>query len=93
MQTLRLNPRFIDSFDISANRGYFPFLHRVPYPQIILERLNQRIQFNPRDTETYFGRGILKLELADRAGAIADFAQVIQANPKDTDAYCNRGLA
>jgi len=95
MQALRLNSQFIDSFEVQINgRGYGrPLLHRETYPQLLLDKINQRIQANPQDIDAYFGRGTLKLELADHAGAIADFSQVIQANPKDADAYYSRGLA
>jgi len=93
LQALRLNPQFTESFEVNTDRQGRPLLSREPYPQLLLAKLNQRIQANPKDIDAYFGRGALKLELADRKGAIADFTQVIQANPKDVDAYYSRGLA
>jgi tetratricopeptide (TPR) repeat protein len=94
LQALRLNPQFTESFEVFLDRqGVRPLLRRAPYPQLLLAKLNQRIQANPQDIDAYFGRGTLKLELADRNGAIADFTRVIQANSKDADAYYNRGLA
>jgi len=94
MQAFRLDPQFTDKFEVNLERGQgFVLLQRKPYPQLLLDKLNQRIQANPQDIDAYFGRGTLKLELADRDGAIADLTQVIQANPQDADAYYSRGLA
>jgi serine/threonine-protein kinase len=93
LQALRLNPQFTESFEVNTDRQGRLLLSRAPYPQLLLAKLNQRIQVNPKDIDAYFGRGTLKIELANRDGAIADFTRVIQANSKDADAYYNRGLA
>ena len=43
--------------------------------------------------EEYSKRGIVKDNLKDYYGAIADYSKAIEINPNYADAYYNRGLA
>ena len=40
----------------------------------------------------YINRGIVKSDLGDRYGAIADYTKSIELNPNDSRAYWNRCL-
>jgi len=46
LQALRLDPQFTESFEVSTDRMGRPLLSRAPYPQLLLAKLNQRIQAN-----------------------------------------------
>jgi tetratricopeptide (TPR) repeat protein len=43
------------------------------------------------DTEAYFNRGVVKYDLGDKQGALADFNKAIELDPNLTTAYNNRG--
>ncbi len=49
------------------------------------------INSNPKESTTYFNRGLAKNKLKDFQGAISDFGDAIRLNPEDYQAYCNRG--
>jgi tetratricopeptide (TPR) repeat protein len=54
---------------------------------------NQAITINPKFSEAYNNRGILKKDkLNDIKGALADYNQAITINPKYPGAYSNRGI-
>jgi tetratricopeptide (TPR) repeat protein len=62
------------------------------YPAALAD-YNRAISLNPKFTEAYRNRGILKFsQLKDPAGAFADFNQAISIAPKFADAYIVRAL-
>ena len=50
------------------------------------------IELKPDYTNAYYNRGIVKNNLKDYYGAIADYSKVIELEPDDADAYYNRGV-
>jgi len=48
---------------------------------------------NPNDANTYYARGLSRLDLGDLPGSIADFNQALQNQPNYAEAYFYRGLA
>jgi S1-C subfamily serine protease len=58
-----------------------------------LADLNQAITLNPKDSDAYNNRGVLKYEkLNDVQGALSDYNQAIALDPKNSLAYHNRGF-
>ncbi len=56
-----------------------------------IQDLNQAINLNPGQSETYLTRGVAYSQVAMRRAAIADFNKAIQINPKNSQAYYYRG--
>lgn len=54
---------------------------------------DKAIQLDPKDGETYIGRGAAYADLGNNQQAINDFSKAIQLNPKNVLAYLNRGWA
>lgn len=59
--------------------------------QNAIKDLNQAINFNPGQSETYLSRGVAYSQLGMRKLAIADFNQAIKINPENSQAYYYRG--
>ena len=58
-----------------------------------LRGYNEAIALNPKLTEAYYNRGILKeSQFNDYDGAFADYNDAISVNPKFALAYMNRGI-
>lgn len=57
-----------------------------------LEASNKAIELNPEFADAYTSRAIVKMEMHDVQGAIADFNKAIEINPKDANAYYNRAI-
>lgn len=55
--------------------------------------LNKALNLDPNDEIAYFKRGIIKLDLEDFRGAIADFCKSIEIKPGYSEAIEYRGLA
>ncbi|MCY3740628.1 MAG: tetratricopeptide repeat protein [Candidatus Poribacteria bacterium] len=51
------------------------------------------VTHKPKDTESYYNRGIAYYEKREYDKAIADFSEVIKRNSDHADAYYNRGNA
>ena len=54
---------------------------------------DKAIEFNTKDGDMYFNRGLAKYELKDYKSAIADYHKAIEIAPIDANAYYNSGLA
>lgn len=54
--------------------------------------LSQIIALNPNDSLAYFDRAIMRENLGDTLGAIADFTKEIEIDPKSADNYFLRGI-
>ena len=54
--------------------------------------LSQIITLNPKDTEAYFDRAIMRENLGDTLGAIADLTKEIEIDSKNADNYFLRGM-
>ena len=50
------------------------------------------IALNPLDSSAYFDRAIMRENLGDTLGAIADFSKEISIDPKNADNYFLRGM-
>lgn len=64
-----------------------------------IEEYNQAIALNPKDPDSYHGRGLAKSNLEDQKGATIDFEkaidiydQLIEKTPKNTDFFNSRGV-
>jgi serine/threonine protein kinase/Tfp pilus assembly protein PilF len=58
-----------------------------------LAKYNQTIEINPKDTNAYVDRGVLKAsKLNDTSGALADCNRAIQIDPNHAKAYLVRGI-
>ena len=70
---------------------------RVDKKQILLEEtlddLTQKMDTNPKDTNLYNHRGLIRIKLEDYRGAIEDYTRAIELKPCDTSyvrrGYCN----
>jgi len=56
------------------------------------ELLSVIIEINPFDSLAYFDRGIMRENMGDTIGAIADFTKEIAIDPKNADNYFLRGM-
>lgn len=54
--------------------------------------LSQIIALYPKDSMAYFDRAIMRENLGDTIGAIADFTKEIEIDPKSADNYFLRGM-
>jgi tetratricopeptide (TPR) repeat protein len=54
--------------------------------------LSQVIALFPEDSMAYFDRAIMRENLGDTLGAIADFTKEIEIDPKSADNYFLRGM-
>ena len=48
---------------------------------------------NPTNAREYYVRGLSRLDLGNRKGAVEDFNQALRLNPNDSPVYYNRGNA
>lgn len=60
-------------------------------PSTAIELYNQVIVLTPDDSYAYFNRGILKSEMKDDKGALADTHKAIELKPDFAEAYYHRG--
>jgi tetratricopeptide (TPR) repeat protein len=85
-KAIQLNPQY----------GAAYFLRALAYEQVqdfqkSLMDYNKTISLNPKDSNVYNNRAILKQEkLNDLQGALADYNQTLILNPQDAKAYYNR---
>jgi tetratricopeptide (TPR) repeat protein len=56
------------------------------------EILSVIIEINPLDSLAYLDRGIMRENMGDTIGAIADFSKEIEIDPKSADNYFLRGM-
>ncbi|MYB64008.1 tetratricopeptide repeat protein [Candidatus Poribacteria bacterium] len=54
---------------------------------------DKALKLNPKLTEAYEDRGVVKDELSDFEGSISDYDSAIRLNPEKASLYNNRGLA
>ena len=54
--------------------------------------LSEIITLNPKDSEAYFDRAIMRENLGDTLGAIADLTREIEIDSKSADNYFLRGM-
>lgn len=79
----------------SRDQGYFiqgNRLYEEQKYQQALEKYTQAIELNPKLTDAYNNRGVIRYVLEDFQGALEDYTQVIRLNPDFADAYNNRGV-
>lgn len=62
-------------------------------PNEKIEYFTKSIEKELANAATYFKRGLVKNDLQDFQGAIADYSKVIELDLKDTDTYYNCGKA
>jgi tetratricopeptide (TPR) repeat protein len=60
--------------------------------QAEVSRLDREITTNPNEPNNYNERAMLKDQLGDRQGALADYNRAIDLEPNFTTAYLHRGL-
>ena len=65
----------------------------VKVNELTIQRLDEALKSNPKDTILYFLRGNAKLVTQDYYGAIQDFSTYLKLVPWDKEAYYKRGLA
>jgi tetratricopeptide (TPR) repeat protein len=53
---------------------------------------NKAIALNPKYSEAYVIRAVLKSRLNDEKGALADYSKAIALNPRNASYYYNRGI-
>jgi tetratricopeptide (TPR) repeat protein len=61
-----------------------------PVKTSLIRELDDIIERNPSDGDSYFKRGLAYAQKNEFAEAIKDFDQVIRLNPKDAEAFNNR---
>ena len=60
---------------------------------LALNDLNKAIELSPNENANlYLNRGVIKYQLDDLRGTMADFDKVIELEPKNGTAYTNRGI-
>ena len=52
--------------------------------------IDKALELNPNDSNVYVMRGIMRSELGDNDGALADFEYALKLNPKNSSAYSMR---
>ena len=57
---------------------------------LMIERLTEQLQANPRDTTALGARAFLYSELGDHRRAVEDNGSIIALEPENTDAYFDR---
>ena len=62
-------------------------------PNMAIETYSQAIDFNPRNTDAYYNRGLAYNEKGEFENAINDYSRAIELDPRDAKAYNNRGNA
>jgi len=55
-----------------------------------IKDFTKSIAKDPKNAETYYNRGTIKMTISDFDGAISDYNKVIKLNPKQINAYYNR---
>ncbi len=60
--------------------------------QEVIRLINQAIAIDPQYASAYYNRGLVKSDLGDEHGAIADYNQAISINPKEAAVWGARGL-
>ncbi|MGB0560650.1 MAG: tetratricopeptide repeat protein [Spirulinaceae cyanobacterium] len=63
------------------------------YDPIMLEALDVAIETSPDNAKAYQARGLIRINMEDYPGAIADYSQVIRLEPANTEAYIHRGTS
>ncbi|MEM8642887.1 MAG: tetratricopeptide repeat protein [Cyanobacteria bacterium P01_G01_bin.54] len=63
------------------------------YDPIMLEALNVAIESSPDNALAYQARGLIRINMEDYPGAIADFSEVIRLDPENAEAYVYRGTS
>jgi serine/threonine protein kinase len=58
-----------------------------------MKGLNEAIERNPNDADSYFQRGNNRSNSNDKKGAIVDYTKSIALNPKESEVYSQRGNA
>ncbi len=58
-----------------------------------IAELSKAIQTNPQDSNAYYNRGNVYLEIKEYDKAIVDFSKLIEINPQYAEAYNDRGYA
>jgi tetratricopeptide (TPR) repeat protein len=56
-----------------------------------IDVFNKELKNNPRDTEKYLLRAVLRKQLDDKSGAMADYNLYIESNVDDANGYWYRG--
>jgi len=79
----------------SRDQGYFlqgnRFYEEQRYEEA-LEKYTEAIKINPKLSDAYNNRGVIRYILEDLDGALEDYTQVIRLNADFADAYNNRGV-
>ena len=63
---------------------------RQEYMEAIAD-YDMAIHLDPDDSQAYFNRGLVRMELTGHEAALLDFDKAIELNPNNADAYNNRG--
>jgi serine/threonine protein kinase len=58
-----------------------------------IKSLNEAIERNPNDANSYFQRGNNRANANDKKGAIVDYTKSIALNPRESEVYSQRGNA
>ena len=75
--------------DVFVARG----LSRQSNKAAAIEDYTQAIRLNPKYSDAYLRRAIVRYEQGDKQGAITDYNEAIRLNPNTAIAYYNRGVA
>jgi tetratricopeptide (TPR) repeat protein len=80
-EEIELEEQLIEGMD-QGMKGNYPAAIKI---------FSRLIQAHPNYADAYYNRGIAKVKLGDKKGAIADDNQAIQINPDLAEAYQERG--